>query len=250
MLLISTSSFHWYWIHRIFTIVKKSGYDWINLDMISWEFDTEDAAYIKELSLEFSIPVVSITAYEKKMDSKLVDETIKFAKTVWAKIINFYPPHRADKDTTWFSTYLPKVKEKTKDISLSIINVEPKTFLFFIPEYKDATLTTINKITWDTSLAISNVDSSTWVDLLKTFTILNKTIKNVFLSDKSWTKQDLQLGKWEMPLESFLIKLREGNYKWLFTLRLSPKELWVWNEWIILKKMEEAKVYFEKYFVS
>jgi len=69
MLIVSTSSFRWYWLHKIFKIVKNSWYEWINLDIISWEYDTEDAQYIKELSDEFAIPVVSITAYEKKMDS-------------------------------------------------------------------------------------------------------------------------------------------------------------------------------------
>jgi len=51
-----------------------------------------------------------------------------------------------------------------------------------------------------------------------------------------------------MPLESFLIKLKESNYSWLFTLKLSAKEIWVWNEEVIIKKMDEAKKYFEKYF--
>jgi hypothetical protein len=90
---------------------------------------------------------VSITAYERKMDNKLVDEIIKMADHLGSKIINFYPPHRADKDTTWFSDYLPKIKAKKTDLIFSVINVEPKTFLFFIPEYKDATLETIKKIT-------------------------------------------------------------------------------------------------------
>jgi hypothetical protein len=62
-------------------------------------------------------------------------------------MINFYPPHRADKDNQWFSAYLPKLKSPDSKVKLSIINVEPKTFLFFIPEYKDATLQMIKKIT-------------------------------------------------------------------------------------------------------
>ncbi|EKE30325.1 MAG: hypothetical protein ACD_2C00006G0001 [uncultured bacterium (gcode 4)] len=248
MLLVSTSTLKWYWLHKIFKLVSRSWYDGINLDVVSGDYDTEDAEYIKELSNEFIIPVVSITAYERKMDNKTVDGLIELAEIIWARIINFYPPYRADKETSWFSEYLPKVKAKKPALSLCVINVEPKTFLFFIPEYKDATLETIKKITQETSLSISNVDPTTWVDLLKTFTLLGKTIKNVFLSDKSGAKQDISLWKWDMPLESLLIKLKENWYKWLFTLKISPKELGIGKDESVLKKLEEQKKYFEKYF--
>lgn len=248
MLIASTSCFRWYWLHKTFKLVSQSGYKGVNLDIFSWEFDTENANYIKELSTEFWVPVISITAHERKMDSALVDEMIVYAWIVGAKIINFYPPHRADKDTIWFSEYLPKMKQKDKDIDLAVINVEPKTFLLFIPEYKDATLATIKKITWNTTLAISNIDISTWVDLLKAFTILWNSIKNVFLSDRSGSKIDLQLGKWDMPLESLLIRLKENAYKGLFTLKISPKELGVGKDELVLKRLEESKVFFEKHF--
>lgn len=248
MLLISTSSLKGYWLHKIFKIAKKSGYDWINLDLISWDFDSEDTEYIKELSDDFEVKVLSITAYERKMDIKTVDILIKMAQTLWAKVINFYPPHRADKDTTRFSSYLWQISSKISDIDFNIINVESKTFLFFIPEYKDATLTTIKKITWKTTLSIANIDPTTWIDLLKAFSTLWHSISNVFLSDKSGIKQDIFIGKWDMPLESLLIKLKEWWYKWFFTLKISPKELSVWKDEVVLKKLEEAKKYFEKYF--
>lgn len=248
MFIVSTSSFRWYWLHKIFKLVSQSKYDWINLDIVSWEYDSEDVNYIKSLSQEFKVPVIGITAYERKMDSQLVDSMVDFANILWAKIINFYPPHRADKDTAWFSEYLQKVKQKNKNLQFAVINVEPKTFLLFIPEYKDATLATIKKVTWDTALAVSNIDTSTWVDLLKAFSVLWNSIKNVILSDRSWTKVDLQLGKWDMPLESLLIKLKENLYKWFFTLKVAPKELWVGKDELVLKKLEESRQFFERYY--
>jgi len=248
MLLVSTSSFRGYWLHKIFKLVAKTKYDWINLDIASWDYDSEDAQYIKSLSEEFKVPVLSITAYERKMDSDMVDAMLKFAEILWAKIINFYPPHRADKDTTWFSEYLQKIKSKNKSLNLAVINVEPKTFLLFIPEYKDATLATIKKVTWDTTLAVSNIDTSTWVDLLKAFSVLGSSIKNVILSDRSGAKTDLLLGRWDMPLESLLIKLKENLYKWFFTLKIAPKELWVGKDELVLKRLEESRQFFERYY--
>ena len=248
MLLISTSSLKWYWLHKIFKLVSQTDYDWINLDLSSLDFDTENIEYIKELSKEFSVPVVSISAYEKKMDKNTVDFILKMAGELWVKCITFYPPHRLDKDATWFSTYLPRAKAKNPDISITVMNTEPKTFLFFIPEYKDATLSTIKKITWETSLVVSNVDTSSWIDLLKTFSLLWNSIRNVFLGDKTGNKQDIMLWKWDMPLESLLIKLKEAWYKWLFTIKLNPKELSAWDDNTVLQKLAEAKLYFEKYF--
>ncbi len=241
MLLLSTSNLEWYWLHKIFKLVSKSTYDWVNLDLNYSNFDTQNKDYINDLVNEFNVPVISITAYERKMNKHEVDNILSLAKKLNVVNINFYPPHRADKDNSWFSEYLPKIKEKNPNLNICIINVEPKTFLFFIPEYKDATLNTIKKITWDTVLYISNVDISTWVDLLKTFSILWNSIKNVFLSDRTWTKKELFLWSWDMPIESLFVKLKKAWYNWIYTLKINPKEIWVWNDELVLSKLSELK---------
>ena len=250
MLLLSTSSFKWYWLHKIFKLASSSWFDWLNLDLSSWDYDAEDVEYVKSLSDEFKFPVLSITAYERKMDSKTVDDLIEKARILWAGIINFYPPFRQDKDTIWFSEYLSKAQENNKDIFLTVINVEPKTFLFFIPEYKDATLSTIKKMTWFSSLNVSNVDPSTWVDLLKSFSILWNSIRNVYLSDKTWLKTELLLWKGDMPLRDLLWKLKDSNYNYHFTLKVSPKELWVWHDETVLQRISDQKTYFDKHFTK
>lgn len=250
MLLISTSSLRWYGLHKIFSFAKKSWYDGINLDLNSWEFDTEDPEYITSLSKEFNIPVKSITAYERRMNQKIVDTIMEMAKILNTKVVNFYPPHRLDKDGEWFSNYLPKIKQRYKNIDITIVNVEPKTFLFFIPEYKDATLQSIKKITGQTALHISNVDPESGVDLIKTFSVLGNSIRNVFFSDKTGSKEELFPWKWEMPLESLLIKLHDSGYKGFFTIKITPKELGVWSDENVLKNFEEIKIFFKKHFYS
>ncbi len=130
MLLLSTSSLRGYGLHKIFSLTKEAHYDGISLDLNPLDFDTENALYIVELSKEFSMPVVSITAYERRITPKIVDRIIEMAKTLGSKMVNFYPPHRLDKDGEWFSEYLPLVQKRNKDLHITIINVEPKTFLF------------------------------------------------------------------------------------------------------------------------
>lgn len=44
------------------------------------------------------MPVVSITAYERRMTPKIVDQIIETAKILESKTVNFYPPHRLDKE--------------------------------------------------------------------------------------------------------------------------------------------------------
>lgn len=191
MFLLSTSSLRGYGLHKIFSFARESHYDGICLDLNPLDFDTENTAYITTLSKEFGIPVVSITAYERRMTPIIVDKIIEMANILGSKIINFYPPHRLDKNGEWFSEYLPKIQQRHKNLDITVINIEPKTFLFLIPEYKDATLPLIKKITGKTTLHVSNVDPESGTDLIKTFSLLGNSIHNVYLSDKTGNKEEL-----------------------------------------------------------
>lgn len=250
MLLLSTSSLRGYGLHKIFSFAREARYDGICLDLNPLDFDTENAPYIATLSKEFDMPVVSITAYERRITTKTVDKIIEMAKLLKSKTINFYPPHRMDKDGEWFSEYLPKVQQRHKDLDITVMNIEPKTFLFLIPEYKDATLPLIKKITGKTSLHVSHVDPESGTDLIKTFSLLGNSIHNVYLSDKTGNKEDLLPGKGDMPLESLLIKLADGGYKGDFTLKVVSRELGAGDDAMVLKKLEEAKEYFLKHFAK
>lgn len=225
MFVLSTSSLKGYGLHKIFQIAKQGGFDGICLDLDHGNFDTENAEYVKGLIDSVGIPVVSVTAYERKMDTNTVGAIADLAEKIGARTVNFFPPHRLDKEGSWFNLDLPKIAASRKDLVFSIINVEPKTILFFIPEYKDATLSSVKKLTGKTTLHVSNVDPESGVDLMKTFTNLGNTIVNVLLSDRSGSKIDLLPGRGDAPLESLLIKLREAGYKGDFTLKVAPKEL-------------------------
>ena len=248
MLLVSTSSFRGYGLHKIFEIIAQSEYDGVDIVLSSSDFDTLDAKYLSHLSEITGVKIGSLTAYERKMDAKMIEEIVQIALHLKVSLINIYPPHRLDKDGTWFNDVLPDYKKRYPSIQFAVINVEPKTFLFFIPEYKDATLTSIKKLTGETALHISNIDSESGVDLIKTFTILGNSIVNVLLSDKTSSKDLLLPGKGEMPLETLLIRLKEGGYKRHFTLKVDPKALGVGDDALVLKRMSDSKKFLEKYY--
>ncbi len=254
MLLLSTSSLAWYWLHHIFQIVKEAGYDGIDLCVENDFLDSWDGDYVETLSKEFWVPVVSITAPATKLDEKKVDMLIKIWEKLWSNVITFSPPHISDKNTKWFRSYLPKIG-KSSSIALTVQNVPPKFLFFIIPEYKNSTLDQIKKITGTTTLNIWWIDASSWIDIMKAEQLLNGTIKNVLISDRSIEKEWLLPGKawgWvsHLPLESFLMKLKTSWYSESLSLKVDPKELWVWDLEKVLFELSSFKKYYSKYFES
>ncbi len=248
MLLAATSCFRGYGLHKIFELVAQSGYDGVDLVLSGSEYDTQDASYLEHIEKLTGVEIMALTAYERKMDSETLESIVLLAERLGVTLINVFPPHRMDRDGSWFSESLPALKKKYSHIQFAVINVEPKTFLFFIPEYKDATLTSIKKLTGETTLHISNVNPESGVDLIKTFTVLGNSIVNVMLSDKTAAKDGLIPGKGEMPLETLLIRLKEGGYKRKFTLKVEPKSLGVGDDAMVIKRMGESRKFWEKHY--
>ena len=254
MILLSTYSLVWYWLHRVFDFTKKAWYDWIDLYLTKNNYDLWDENYIKTLCDSFGIPVLSITVILRGMNEKKVDQIVKIAKKLWVQVISFSPPHFSDKNINWFNKYLLRVKRDTH-LSLSILNVEPKMIFLIIPEYKNSTLWEIKKITGDTSLDLAAIDTSSGSDILRARNVLWASIKNIYLSDKRWSKSGL-LPWWAwggisyLPLESFFMKLKTSGYNGFVSLKVKPSELWVWTEEKVLQNLEYAKNYYNKHFLS
>lgn len=248
MLLLSTRSLAWYGLDTIFSLTKSALYDGIDLNIDFSLFDTINAKYLDSLIVRHELPILSITAPERRMTKKQVEEIVKLADNLGVKIVNLTPPHRSDREKDWFSDWLRVLMSKHPNITINIINAPPKTWLFVIAEYADARPETIKKITEHTSLSIANVDPGSGVDLMKTFTLLGNTIDLVYLGDK--TEEDDKLFPWEgsMPLESLLIRMKEAGYTGLFSLDINPKMLLAGDDEKVRKKLEEAKEFLYKYF--
>jgi len=254
VILLSTSSLTWYGLHRIFKFAHKAGFDGLDIALGKINYDYWDEDYIKELSDSFNMPVLSITAPSRGMNEKKVDKIVSIATKLGAQLITFSPPHFSDKNTTWFTRYLLKVKRDTH-ISMAIQNVEPKFLFFIIPEYKNATLFEIKKVTWDATLDLSNIDASSGMDILKAQKMLWSSIKNIFLSDKHWNKAGILPGGAGggisyLPLESFFMKLKISWYNGFVTLKVKPSELWVWTEEKVIQNLEYANWYYKKHYLN
>ena len=252
MLLLSTASFTWYGLHKIFDFAKKSNYDWIEIVLTKNNYDFWDEEYILKLSKEFKVPVLSIKSPKRGLNEKTVDRIVKLALDLWVQNVTFTPPHFRDKNISWYLEYLQNIK-KHNHLAVSIENVESEFILFIIPKHKGSSLKQIKQITWDTALDISWIDSSTGLDIMNSQKVLWASIKNVYLSDSHWPKKWLLPGyAWwgtsYLPLESFLMKLKSTSYSWFITLEVTPKEMWVWTNEKIISNLEYFKNYYEKYF--
>lgn len=237
----------------MFQITKESGFDGIDLHLQENAYDLWDKKYLKELIEKVKIPIISLSITPQKMDNEKLEKIIEIAKYIGVEIINFFPPHRGEKDVSWFKKGLKEAQEKN-NILISVQNVPLKFIFFIIPEYKNTTLDQIKSITWNASLDIENISLSSGMDIQKATKILGSALKNIYLNDKNDEKK--WLIPWSangsmsyLPLESFLMQLKTNEYKWFFSLKVSPKELGVWDEKIVLEKLGKLKEYYEKYFL-
>lgn len=249
MILLSTSSLRWYWLHRVFLFAKQSWFYGVDLSLSFDDFDTLDIEYLKKISDETWVKVLSISAPEVKMSEKIVDKMISMASVLWTQVLNFSPPHFSDKNIDWYQKYLPKIK-KSSSISITVQNVRPEFLFFVIPARKNASLIEIKKITWDTSF-----DLGSSADIIKDFSFLWASIKNIYLSDALWEKRWLLIWNavwWtsNLPVESFFMKLKANWYNWFFSLKVNPEEVWVWNEEKVISNLKYCISYYEKYFLE
>lgn len=249
MYLLSTSSLAGYWLHRIFSLAKQAEFDGIDMSIDFDTYDSYDAAYIDSLITSTDLPVVSITAPERRLNKKQCDQILSLADDLGVQVVNLHPPHRLDREKDWFGEYLQVVAKKYPNIVINIINAPPKTWLYIISEYGDARPETIKKITEHTALSIENVDPESGVDLMKTLILLGSTMWLVYLSDKNDDKVGLFPGEWTMPLESLLIKLRDVGYNGHFALTVEPKSLLAGDpDAIVIARMIQSRTFLSKYF--
>jgi len=251
MLLLSTSTLTWYGLHRVFDFAKNAWYDGVDISLGIMNFDLWDADYILSLIDIYKIPVLSLTAPSKDMSTAKFEEILELGKKLRVHSISFAPPHIMDKDTKWFH-WLWEAQKNT-DIALCVHNVE-STFLFFvIPEYRNATFEKIKAVTGSASLDILAVENSSQMDIMRAQAVLGSSLKNIYLADKTTTTKWILPGTWEWwyshtPLESFLMKLKASLYTGDISLKVSPKEIGVWDANRVLQNLQHVKKYYLQHF--
>ncbi|MDD3793362.1 MAG: hypothetical protein PHI37_01000 [Candidatus Gracilibacteria bacterium] len=250
MILLSTSSLSGYGLHRIFQFAKKAGFDGIDLSLNYDDFDIWDEKYIKSLSDNIGIKVLSITAPNRGLYEDSVNKIMLLSSFLGVQVVNFSPPYIKDLNVSWFSKKLIKIKKESK-ISICVKNVEPEFLLLIIPKYRNSSLLDIKKITGDTAIDLSFLDGSSGVDIIKAQKVLGNTIKNVYLSDKDGTLPgNAGGGISNLPIESFLMRLKTTGYNGFLSLKVNPIELGVGNEELIFQNISNIMDYYKRYYLD
>lgn len=247
MLLLSTDSLKGNGLNRIFGIIKKAGFDGIDLYVDPRDFDTQNAAYVKQLSDESNLPVVSLQT-SQTASAKDVLNAVDMAQTLGTKIIVVQPPKRFNfKYTKWLLDEVPKIRQR-ENISIALENATGETFLGIIPEHALNNLNELKKFKHaclDTSRVAARKE-----DLIRTFHALKKFIVHVHLSNVKRGKGYALPEEGILPLESFLTKLKQEGYAGSISFKINPKFMQADNEAKILKHLADCKKFYEDFFVK
>lgn len=246
MFTISSDSFGAYGLHRIFRFVKQADFSGIEIAMTR-DYDTQNAEYIKELSQEFDLPVVAISAPVRSSKSSIL-KSVEMAKYLECKVVAIQPPQLLDfKLSGWIKSQIPSMRKKEK-IHICLENTDASTFLAILPKYA---MNSINDLISFKSVCLDTANlASKKVDLMRVYSKLKNVVKHVHISNARSGKDHLFPDKGILPLESLLKNLCENKYQGAISLKLRPSALNAGHDDKVLEKLKAAKDYLEKYFKS
>lgn len=247
MLVLSSDSLRGYGLNRVFNFAKLAQYGGIDLAIDQKNFDTQNTEYVKSLTEQYSMPVVSIQTPPNANPHK-IQETVKMAKELNCRIIVIQPPKLFDfKYVQWLKNEIPKIRQK-ENISIALENAPSETFLGIIPEHAMGSVIDMKKFKHaclDTTRVAQKRD-----DLIRVYKTLKKFLVHVHLSNVKMGKQYYTLQDGILPLESFLTKLKQDNFPGNISLKVNGKFMNAGEDEKILKALEDAKKFYDTYFTN
>jgi len=246
MLALSTDSLNGYGLNRIFGFVKEAGYDGIDLYVSSKHYDTQNADYLKNLSAQYNIPIVSIQLPDPT--PKRLEKAIEIAKAVNCKVIIIQPPKIFSiRQTSWLKSEVPKIRAK-ENISIALENASDDMILGFIPKHAMNNIEEMKKFKHaciDTTRVATKRE-----DLMRLYKTLSKYLVHVHLSNVHGSKKYYLPEDGILPLESFLTKLKQDNFPGSVSIKVNPKYISAGNDEKVIKHLKDTKAYYDKYFTN
>lgn len=247
MLLLSTDSLRGYGLNRIFELAKQAGYEGIDLMVDFGQFDTFNTEYLKKLIGESGIKVHSVCV-PPMTTTKRITECVEMAKEIGAKVVVIQPPKIHEfKMAGWLNKEIPKLREK-HFLSIALENAPAGTYLGFIPEHAMSStkdLKNFKHVALDTARIGEQKK-----DLMRAYNAFKKYLVHVHLSNVYHGKKYSPPDQGVMPLESFLTKLKQDHYPGAIAIRIHPKYLSAGEDEKLVKKLQEVKEYYDKYYTK
>lgn len=245
MITLHTSSLSKYGLNRIFEFAKKAGYDGIEISVDKNNYDTQNAEYIKKLSDEYGLPIVSLHA-PVNGSQKSVEHVIEMATYLKCPVVVVTPPKLFDfKSANWLKKEIASLRKKKK-IQIALVNAPGETFLGFLPARAMNNITDLKKfgmVVLDTSSTVSKK----W-DLIRIYEHLSKLVVHVHFSNVRHHKEYSLPNEGVLPLESFLKKLKSHSYKGAISIRVRSTELSAGDDEKVVSKLKKAKEFIDEYY--
>lgn len=245
MLVISTDSLRGYGLNRVFDLAKQAEYDGLDLVIDYGQFDTYNGDYIKKLIQEYKLPVHAVST-PTEIAAKRIEEAVKMAKDIGAKVVILQPPKILDfKMASWMKSEIPKLREK-EAISIALENAPSGTFLGIIPEHAMGSASDLKDFK-HVCLDVARIGEQR-KDLMRAYTALKKFLVHIHLSNFYHGKKYSPPQEGIMPLESFMTKLKEDGYPGAISMKILPKFLHCGDDERVVKELKKAKSYYGKYY--
>ncbi|PIZ71699.1 hypothetical protein COY07_04430 [Candidatus Peregrinibacteria bacterium CG_4_10_14_0_2_um_filter_43_11] len=245
MISLHTASLHKYGLNRIFEFAKVAGYDGIEIGVEKSNFDTQNADYIKQLSEEYKLPIVALHM-PKNGSEESVRHVIQMAEYLDCPVVVITPPKLLDfKFTLWLKKETPTLRKK-KNIQVALENASGETILGFLPKHALNNLNDLKKFGM-VALDTSSAASKKW-DLMRIYGYLRKLTVHIHLSNVCHHKDYSLPNEGILPLESFLKKLKQDNYKGAISILVRPTELEAGDDMKVIKKLKKVKSFVEEFF--
>lgn len=247
MLALSTDTLKGYGLDRIFEFASQLQFDAIDLALDTKQYDTFNADYLKKLSKTYNIPIIALQT-PKEAGVNTVNKSIELAKHLNCQIVVVQPPKIFDrKYANWLRHEAPIIRKK-EQLSIALENAANKTYLGFIPEY---TMNNINELRkfkhacLDTTRVAQKKE-----DLMRAYNFLKNYLVHIHLSNMHRNRAYYLPHEGMLPLESFLAKLKQDDFKGAISIKVNPKYIEAEHEDRMLKNLQDIKEFYEKFFVK
>jgi sugar phosphate isomerase/epimerase len=265
---LSTGSLYVYPLRWIFALAKRAGFDGVEL-VISPEVDWRGPAYVKKLSDEFPLPVLTVhpplysyPGWSAVNDSyaPIMDKAVALTEAVGARLMVVHTPRALDYADEVGKAFVDKVVAARNSINGSGLRLglengakfsgrDERYILRALPELREFAEKNNLSMTLDTA-HIGTCE----LDLLDSLQWFDGRVANVHLSDlrevPHWLRSQPRLhsyfrqhqfpGTGTLPLKQFLRELKRRNYQGTITYELSPLVVDAFTPWRVEKKLRAA----------
>ncbi|MDP2691681.1 MAG: TIM barrel protein [bacterium] len=244
MLLLSTDSLRGYGLNRVFRFAKEAGYGGVEVALDIREFDTQSSEYLNELQKQFDLPVRAVRTFPNST-VKQTTLAMSIAEAVKAETLVLDPPRLFDFTyKNWLKKEVPGLRKKY-GFHLALKNGPTETLWGVLPGRSMSSIPDLQNFE-EVCLDTSNLFAKR-LDLMRAYDLMKKYLVHVHLSNVQQGKEHSMPMDGIMPLESFLTKLAKDQYAGDLTLLVRPKALQAGDDAKVMKNLEKARKFVEKY---